>query len=107
MSSTDVTPSPAAEGGQSVEEIQATLKGLTDDDLLDQVRALSAEAEPLEAELRGIFDRRMAYYLELKARKVLFARVDEASGNRPGATRAAIGKYLTRQRRAAASSNGS
>jgi hypothetical protein len=105
MSSTDVDPSPAA--GQSVEEIQATLTGLTEDDLLDQVRALSADAEPIEAQLRGIYDRRMAFYLELKARKVLFARVDEASGNRPGATRAAIGKYLAKQRRAASSANGS
>jgi hypothetical protein len=106
MSSTDVTPSPADEG-QSVEDIQATLTGLTDDDLLEQVRALSAEAEPLERQLRGIFDRRMAFYLELKARKVLFALVDEASGNRPGATRAAIGKYLARQRRTTAATNGS
>jgi hypothetical protein len=105
MSSTDVDPSPAA--GKSVEEIQATLSDLSEDELLEQVRALSAEADPIEHKLRGIYDRRMAFYLELKARKVLFARVDEASGNRPGATRAAIGKYLVKQRRAASSANGS
>lgn len=103
MSSTDVDPSPAA--GQSVEEIQATLSDLSEDELLEEVRVLSAEADPIERQLRGIYDRRMAFYLELKARKVLFARVDAASGNRPGATRAAIGKYIVKQRRAEARSN--
>lgn len=81
MSDTDTAAPPATEGDdKSVEQ------------LLAEVAELTEQITTQEKATAELIRKRLTSYYRLRELQVPFARIDEASGNRPGAARAAIFK---------------
>jgi hypothetical protein len=73
----------------------------TNDQLLEELGNLRGKIVTAEAVADSLYSQRMEIYLELRARQVPFADIDDASGNAKGAARAAIAKHRARLRKAA------
>jgi hypothetical protein len=78
------------------------LEAESDEALLVRLRVVQEGINRKEADLALDYDTRMALYLELKEhRGQRLAKLDEASGNRPGAARANIGRWKRKRAEAA------
>lgn len=77
-------------------DVEAPAPEASVDDLLQEVETISADIRRQQADTSKLIDRRLELYHALRGRNVPFARIDEASGNEPGAARAAIYKQRRR-----------